>query len=147
MIEINEIKQRDDERQIAFFTLDGQEFSCGNVPIGLDTNTKILKYLNGREDEFKLLILRKQYPESDHKRFFKDDISELKAMQEWIAKGHRNKIQIGLTKTGKPKYGYEVVEKQELEYRHPKWIGLMVKIDASSVDNKTKELLKEIIKE
>jgi len=35
MIEINGLEPRDEKKQVAFFTIDGQEFSCGNVPVGL----------------------------------------------------------------------------------------------------------------
>lgn len=35
MIEIKVIKPRDDKRQIVFFVIDNQEFSCGNVPVEL----------------------------------------------------------------------------------------------------------------
>lgn len=147
MIEINGIKKRDEKRQIAFFTLNGQEFACGNVPIEISANKDILAYLEKREDEFKLLILRKSYPEANINSIpQKEDATEIEKWNLWIAKGHKNRTQVGLTKTGRPKYGYEVVEKQELLYRHPKWIGLTAKIEASSIDKETKDLLKEIIK-
>lgn len=145
MIKINGIKQRDDERQIVFFTIDGQEFSCGNVPIELTTQTKILKYLNGRSDEFTLLILRTQYPESDHLRFQKNDKTELQAMKEWITKGHKNKIQIGETETGNPKYEYQIIEKKELEYKHPPVIKLRAEIDSASTIPALKEIIRKII--
>ena len=147
MIEIilNARKPRDEERQIAFFTIDGQEFSCGNVPVELDTNTKVLKYLNERKDEFKLLILRKQYPESDITQFKKEDNTELEAMEEWIEKGHKNKVIVGLDEKEKCIYEDQIIEKKELEYRHPKEIGLRAKIDASSLSKELKDLLKEII--
>jgi len=146
MIEINGIKPRDEKRQVAYFTIDGQEFSCGNVPTKLTKMVDVQKHLNARADEFKLLILRKQYPESDYLQFQKDDKSELEAMKEWITKGHKNKIQIGLTTAGNPKYGYEVIEKQELEYHHPKWVGLTAKIEATNITPEMKDLLKEIVK-
>ncbi|MBA7669689.1 hypothetical protein ES703_77822 [subsurface metagenome] len=146
MIEIKEIKPRDDKRQIAFFTLDGQEFSCGNVPASLTKTADIQAHLDARADEFKLLILRKQYQESDHLRFLKNDKTEIEAMQAWIAAGHKNKIQIGLTVAGNPKYGYEVIEKQELEYRHPKSVTLVAKIEAANIPPELKGLLKEIVK-
>jgi len=146
MIEINGIKPRDEKRQVAFFTIDGQEFSCGNVPISLTKAKDIQAHLDARVDEFKLLILRKQYRESDYLRFQADDKTELEAMKEWIMKGHKNKIQIGLTAVGNPKYGYKVIEKQELEYRHPKWVALMAKIEGANIAPEMKGLLKEIVK-
>lgn len=146
MIEIQGIKQRDEKRQVAFFTIDGQDFSCGNVPVGLTKAKDIQVHLDARADEFKLLILRKSYPESNHLRFLKDDKTELEAMKAWIKDGHRNKIQVGLTTARNPKYGYEVVEKQDLEYRHPKWIGLVAKIEGANITPELKDLLKEIVK-
>lgn len=146
MIELNGIKERDDKRQIAFIKADGIEFSVGNIPAELSTDTKILAWLNKNEDYYKFLIIQKQYPEADWQRFKTDKNSNLESIKGWIAKGHKNKIQVGLTKAGNPKYGYIVIEKQELEYRHPKWIGLLAKIEASSIDKETKDLLKEIIR-
>lgn len=146
MIKIQAIKTIGDEMHVAFFTIDGQEYTCGNIPIELDTKANILAHLEKIEDKFILLILRQQYPESDHLRFQKDDMTELQSMQKWITAGHRNKIQIGLTTTGKPKYGYKMIEKQELEYRHPKWIGLVAKIEGANITPELKDLLKEIVK-
>jgi len=141
MIEINGIKPRDEKRQVAFFTIDGQEFACGNVPAELTKKADVQAHLDARADEFKLLILRKQYPESDHRRFQKDDKTELEAMKEWVSKGHKNKIQIGLTVARNPKYGYEIIEKQELQYKHPKSVRLLALIEASAVAKEIKDLL------
>lgn len=146
MIEINGTEPRDEKRQVAFFTIDGQEFSCGNVPVGLTKAEDVQAYLDSRADDFKLLILRKQYPETDYLRFQKDDKTELEAMNEWVTKGHKNKIQIGLTTVGNPKYGYETIEKQELAYKHPKSIRLLALIETSNVAKEVKDLLKEIVK-
>ncbi len=146
MIEIKGIEPRDEKRQVAFFTIDGQEFSCGNVPAELTKTEDVQAYLDARSDEFTLLILKTEYPGSDHQRFEKDDIIEIEAMQEWIAKGHKNKIQISLTAAGNPKYGYEIIEKQDLQYKHPKSVRLLALIGASTVAKETKDLLKEIVK-
>lgn len=146
MIKIDGIEPRDEKRQVAFFTINGQEFSCGNMPAELTKMEDIQAHLDARADEFKLLILMKQYPGSDHLRFLKDGKTELEAMTEWVTKGHKNKIQIGLTTTGNPKYGYEVIEKQELQYKHPKSIRLLALIEASNVAKDIKDLLKEIVK-
>lgn len=146
MIEINRIEPRDEERQVAFFTIDGQEFSAGNVPLLLVKIEDIQAHLDARADEFKLLILKMQYAESDHLRFQTNDKTELEAMEEWIATGHKNKIQVGLTATGKPKHGYETIEKQELRYKHPKSVRLLALIEDSTVAKETKDLLTEIVK-
>ena len=145
MIEINRIEPRDEKRQIAFFTIGSQQFSCGNVPTGLTKKADIQAHLDARADEFKLLILRKQYPESDHIRFQVDDKTELEAMKAWIVAGHKNKVQVGLTLTGKPKYSYEIIEKKELDYKHPKEIEAKVLIDkATSIDD-IKAILHKIL--
>jgi hypothetical protein len=146
MIEINGMEPRAEKTQIIFFTIDGQEFACGNVSENITKKEDIQALLDARVDEFKLLILRKQYPETDYLRLQKDGKSELEAMEAWIAKGHKNKIQVGVAESGNPKYGYKVVEKQELEYRHPKWIRLLALIETSSVAKEIKDLLKEIVK-
>lgn len=146
MIEINTMKPRDEERQIAFFTIDGQEFSCGNVPAGLTKKPEIQAYLDGRADEFKLLILKKEYPGSDLTGFKTKDNTELEAMEEWISKGHKNKIQIGLDEKEKPVFEDQIIEKQELEYKHPKWIEIQKKIDSLNIAKELKDVLKEIIK-
>lgn len=148
MIEINKIEPRDEKRQVVFFTIDSQEFSCGNVPINLTKAADIQAHLDARADEFKLLILRKQYPESDHLRFQKDDKTEFEAMKEWISKGHKNKIIVGYKdeEQTKPIYDYKVLEKQELEYRHPKSVSLVAKIEGANITPELKDLLKEIVK-
>jgi len=137
---------RDLERQVAFIKVDGIEFSCGNVPIGLTRNSDILAYLQAREGEFKLLIFRKSYPKADINGIpQKENATEIEKWNEWIKEGHKNRIQIGLTKAGNPKYGYDVIEKQRLEYKHPRWVGLHKRIDASLITKETKNLLKEAL--
>ncbi len=146
MIKINGIQARDEKRQIVFFTIDGQEFTAGNVPIELTKTNDIQAHLNARTDEFKLVMLKMQYIEADYLRFQKVGKTELEAMKEWITKGHKNKIQIGLTLAENPKYGYKVIEKEELVYRHPKSVRLTPLIESSSVNKEVKDLLKEIVK-
>jgi len=146
IIELIATKPRDSKRQFAFIKVDDIEFSVGNVPIGLTEEKDVQAHLDARADEFKLLILRKQYRESDYLRFQVDDKTELEAMKEWISKGHKNKIKVGV---------YEIIEKQELKYKHPKWIGLTAKIENLNISIDTpimtafesiKDLLKEIVK-
>lgn len=145
-IAIKAMKQRDDKRQIAFITLavnqEEYEFSVGNVPSSLKIQADILAYLEKREDEFKLLILGKSYPEADINSIpQKEEATEIEKWNAWISKGHKNLI----GKKGR-KNIYEVIEKQELEYRHPKWIGLTAKIESASIDKEIKDLLKELVK-
>lgn len=148
MIEINGIEPRDETRQIVFFTIEGQEFSAGNVPITLVKMEDVQAHLDARADEFKLLILRTQYPESDHLRLQEGGKTELEAMTAWITAGHKNKIIVGYKdkEKTKPTYGYKTIEKQELQYKHPKSIRLIALIEASSAAKEVKDLLKEIVK-
>jgi hypothetical protein len=148
MIEIKGIEPRDEKRQVAFFTIDGQEFSCGNVPSALTKTGDIQAYLDSRADEFKLLILRKQYPEADYLRLQINDKTELEAMEAWVVAGHKNKIIVGYKdeKKTKPTYDYKAIEKQELQYKHPKSVRLLALIEASPIAKDVKDLLKEIVK-
>ena len=146
MIKIKAIEPRDENRQVAYFTTDEIEFSCGNVPADLTKLTDIKAYLESRTDEFRLLILRRQYPESDPSEFKAEGKTELESMQEWISKGHKNKVIIGYEGEDKPIYEDRIIEKKELEYKHPKWIGLAAEIEASNATPEMKEILKKIIK-
>lgn len=146
MIEIKAIEPRDEKRQIAFFTIINQEFSCGGVPADLIKLEDVQAYLDSRADEFKLLILKKEYPESDLTGFKTKDNTELEAMEEWISKGHKNKVIAGLDDKLKPIYIDQVIEKKALEYKHPKWIGIQAKIDSLDIAKELKDVLKEIVK-
>lgn len=146
MIEMQAKESRDSGRQIAFIKVDGIEFSVGNVPIELSTDINILNWLKKNEVFYKFLILQKQYPEADWQRYKTEENDNYSALNEWISKGHKNKIQIGLTLTGKPKYGYKVIEKQELEYRHPKSVGLVARIEEANIAPEMKGLLKDIVR-
>ena len=151
MIELISRKERDKARQIAFIKvtdeahgIDAQEFSVGNVPVELTDDKDVQAHLDSREEEIITVILRKHYPEADISQFREEGKSELEAFTAWIDNGCKNKIQIGLTATGKPKYGYEVIEKKEIEYRHPPELAVMDKIDKASIDPNLKSLLKDI---
>lgn len=148
MIEINAVEPRDEKRQIAYITVDNQEFSVGNVPANLTKMEDIQAHLDRRADEFKLLIFHKQYPESDYLRFHKENMTELEAMEKWIVAGHKNKILIGYKdkEEAKPIYKCQVIEKQKLEYEHPKWISLIKRIEESDISTELKELLSDIVR-
>ena len=145
-IELVAKKSRDSERQIAFIKVDGIEFSVGNVPIELSTDANILTWLNKNENYYKFLILQKQYPNADWQRFKTEKNDNYSALKDWISAGHKNKIQTGLTAARNPKYGYEVIPKQELQYKHPKSVRILALIEASAVAKEIKDLLIEIVK-
>ena len=144
-IEIKAVEPRDETRQVAFFTLDGQEFSCGNVPIALTKTEEIQAYLDSRVNEFNLLLLKREYPESDHKRFQKQNMTELVAMSEWILKGLRNKVVVGETTTGKPKYEYVTIGKKPLTYKPAKSVKLKPIIEAATRVDKLKEVILKVL--
>jgi len=152
MIELISRKERNKARQIAFIKvtntnhgIDAQEFSVGNVPIELTDDKDVQAHLDSREEEIVLVILRKHYPEADISPFREEGKSELECMQAWIDNGCKNKIQVGLYKNGNPKYGYEVIEKKEIEYRHPPELAMIDKIDRASITPDLKSLLRDII--
>jgi len=152
MIELLSRKERGQERQIAFIKvtdldhgIDAQEFSVGNVPVELMDDKDVQAHLASREEEIVLVILRKHYPEADISPFRKEGKSELEAFSAWIDNGCKNKIQIGVYKNGNPKYGYEVIEKKEIEYRHPPEVTVSDKIDSLTVNADLKSVLKDII--
>ena len=150
MIEIINKKQRDEKRQIAFFTQDGIEFSCGNVPIGLTKAEDIQAHLDSRADEFKLIILRKEYPEADINSISqKEDAKEIEKWNVWIKNGCKNKVIVGYKdeEQTKPIYEHQVIEKQPWQYSHPLWVRLSGEIDKATTLASLKPILKEMIKE
>ncbi len=153
MIEIKAMEPRDEKRQVAFFTIDGQEFSCGNVPADLLKVEDVQTHLDSRADEFKLLLLRREYPGSDLTAFKTEENTELEAMEEWILKGHKNKVIIGyinspagMDEKKDAIYGDKIIIKKALEYKHPSWIGIQAKIDSLNIAKGLKDVLKEIVK-
>lgn len=145
MIKIKAIEPRDENRQTAYFTIDDIEFSCGGIPANLSTQASIKAYLESRADEFRLILLKKQYPGAKCCEYKTEENTELEAMEEWITKGHKNKVLTGFLEES-PTYEDQIIEKVELEYKHPKWIGLLEEIEASNVNAEIKNLLKKIIK-
>jgi len=152
MIELISRKQRGQGRQITFIKvtdpahgIDAQEFSVGNVPAEFTDDKDVQAHLDNREDEIIMVILRKQYPEADISPFREEGKSELEAFSAWIDNGCKNKVIVDYYKSGNPKYGYEVIEKKEIEYRHPPEVTMLDKIDRASITPDLKSLLKDII--
>lgn len=150
MIELISVEPRDETRQMAYFKVDEYEFSAGNVPIELDTTAKVLAWLKKNEDFYMFLILQKMYRKgeiwADWGRFKTEKNTNLEAMNEWISKGHKNQIQVGTLKNGKPKYEYVVIEKLPFRSTHPPYLKAHKKIDSANIDSKMKTLLKDIVK-
>ena len=147
VIEINGTQNMNEKDQWVFMTIkiDDEEFKFIHVaPCGLE-GEKLQKFVDAREDRYKLDILRDLYPNSDYKRFMKEDVMELEAMLAWIEAGHKNQIIIGYYKNGNPKYGYRIIEKQEWRSTHPPELKLTDKIDRASITPDLKSLLKDII--
>ncbi len=147
MIEIKTMEPRDEKRQVAFFTIDDQEFSCGNVPAVLTKTEDIQAYLDGRANEFTLILLKRQYPGSDHLRFQKNTMTEIQAMNEWISKGHKNKVITGYKdkEETKPVFAYEVIAKKPLTYKHPKSVGLKSLIEKATSLEQVKAVIQEML--
>jgi len=152
MIELISRKQRDKERQIAFIKvtdpahgIDVQEFSVGNVPVELTKNADVQAHLDSREEEIITVILRKHYPEADISPFREEGKSELEAFSAWIDNGCKNKVIVGYYKNGNPKYGYEVIERQEIEYRHPPEVALKAEIAVANTVPKLKAVMEKFI--
>jgi beta-galactosidase/beta-glucuronidase len=153
MIELIAVRQRDETRQVVYFTVDEYDFSAGNVPIELDTDAKVLAWLKKNEDSYMFLILQKMYRKgemwADWGRFKTEENTNLSAMEEWISKGHKNKIITGYKDEAqkKPIYEYVVIEKLPFRSAHPAYLKKLKKIDsATNIDSKMKTLLKDIVK-
>lgn len=150
MIEI--IHQRENEDDITvFFKIDIKE-EAESIEWHADMRPKDADpqaYLKNIEDKLHFLILQKMYRGgdtwADWQRFKTDENTELEAMQEWIKAGHKNKIQTGLTKAGKPKYGYRIIEKQPWKSTHPPELAVAKDIDALDVKEDLKKVLKKVI--
>ncbi len=152
MIELIAIEQRDEIRQVAYFTVDEYEFSVGNVPIELDTNQKVLTWLKKNEDFYMFLILQKIYRKgdmwADWGRFQEEDMTKLEAFQAWIKDGCKNKVLVGHEdeEKKKPIHEYIVIEKLPFRSAHPAYLKAHKKIDSANIDSKMKALLKDIVK-
>ena len=146
MIELVARKNRDEKRQIAFIKVDGQEFSVGNVPIELDTDQKVLDHLAARESEVRFVMLLKQYPEADWKRFRTQQNDDLAALQAWIAAGCKNAVLQGQDEEGKAVFKEVAVERVPLGYKIPKDAALIGQaIDGAKTLAELKTVLKNLI--
>lgn len=149
-IAIKARKNRDEKRQNIYvdITKNGEiiPLLIGNVPASLMNDSDILTHLGSRKDELLLVILRKFYPEADPDSITQEEnVTDLEKMQTWITNGCKNKIVIGETKAGKPKFGYEIIEKQPWTYKHPSWINAEAEIEKASITLDLKTLLKKVI--
>ncbi len=152
MIELLSVEKRDETRQMAYFKVDEYEFSAGNIPIALDTTAKVLAWLKKNEDFYMFLILQKVYRKgnmwADWQAFKTADNTNLSAFQEWISKGHKNKVIVGYKdeEQKKPVYEYIVIEPLPFRSNHPPYLKAHKKIDSANIDSKMKMLLKDIVK-
>jgi hypothetical protein len=144
MIELIARKNRDENRQIAFIKIDGQDFSVGNVLSGLD-DAKCLTHLQSREQEIRFVMLLKQYPEANYKEFQKEGMTALSAMQAWVDNGCKNKIQVGDDEEGKPILKDVIIEAQPITYKIPKEITALAAIDSAKTIAELKAVVKAII--
>jgi len=132
--------------QTAFFKIDIKEETSpiewhGDCP--KDVNPK--KYFEAMEDDLIFLILCKMYDRAEWVAFQTMETTRLQAMRAWISAGHKNKIQIGFYKNGKPKYKYEIIEKQAWKSTHPESLKLNDEIDNAKTLNELKGIVKKVI--
>ena len=132
MIKLNGLKQRDEERQIAYFTIDGYEYADGSIPTELDTDKKVLIWLKNNENRYMFLILQEMYRDgetwADWQRYQKEDMTELEAFQKWVKAGHKNE-------------DGTIIKKQPWHSTHPP--GLVLKADIAKA--KTVKDIKKIL--
>lgn len=154
MIELISRKERNKERQITFIKvtdsahgIDAQEFSVGNVPAELTDDKDVQVHLDSRENEIILIILRKHYPEADIDKFREEGKSELEAFQAWIDNGCKNKLIFGYKdeKQTKPIYEERIIEKKEIEYKHPPGIALKLELKEINTIENAKALIGKIL--
>lgn len=138
MIEIVHVRENESDNT-AFFKLSVKEETVEfHGDFQKDADPK--EYWEAREDYLVFLVLNKMYREADWKRFQEDDMTQLEAMLEWIAKGHKNLI----GKEGNKKI-YKVIKKKKWHSTHPPYIKKLRKIEESNESEELKELLKEIV--
>jgi len=143
MIELIHERMNEDDKT-AFFkiTIDCEVYEWhGDCPQDADPQA----YLESIKDKIHFLILQKMYPDADWQRFKTEENTDLAAFQKWISEGCKNKIIVGYYKNGKPKYGYEVIEKKPWKSTHPPELKLTDKIDSLTVTPDLKSVLKDII--
>lgn len=145
MIEIIGARGNEDDQTVFFKIMIDSDVYEWHADIPKDADPQA--HLEAMKDKIHFLILGKMYREADWQRFKTEKNTDTEAFEEWVKKGHKNKVVIGQTKKGKPKYGYEIIEKQKWKSTHPKHITMIKKIEASSVDKQTKDLLKEMVKD
>lgn len=144
MIKLIARKEHDRGRQIAFFTVDGYEFTDSNVPAELNTDKRALAWLKKNEDRYMFLILQRLYRDgktwADWQRFKTDKNTELEAFQKWVKAGHRN-----LTGEEGGKKIYQVISKQPWRSIHPKGLVLKIQIAKAKTVADIKKILDKMI--
>ncbi len=132
-----------EEDQTVYFTITIKDVDYefhADTPILAGSN--LLNWFKDRQDKIYRLILMKMYPGADYRRFKTEDNTELDAIKEWIADGHRNII--GYDEEENPIY--EVIEKRPFKSTHPMWVKAEKEIDAISNLEELKAFLKKIIR-
>lgn len=140
MIKIITTQEIDDKQQWIFMTISIGDKSVKYTHVAPSslTGQALQKFVDSRENNYVLDMLKDAYPNSDYRRFMKGDLTELDIMKKWIKSGHKNLI-------GKRdgKNVYEVIERQEWTYEHPDFIELEKEIDEIK-DEKVRGILKKL---
>lgn len=148
MIEIKHTIENKDDITV-YFTIDhdGKIYEWhGDCPKNVDPKT----HFEAIEKKLRFWLLQRMYSDDDMwpdwQRFKTEENTDLEAMQEWITKGHKNQIQVGKTKKGKPKYAYQVIEKIPWKSTHPPEIAHLAELEAADTVEKLKAVMKKVIK-
>ena len=122
MAQVDGTQKIDEKMQAVFMTLTVNGDECKfthTAPLEL-SGPDLQKYIDAREDLYKLDILKDMYPGAIFKR--REDETELQAMERWIAEGCKNPAK----KEKDPETGKDiimepekVVEKVPFEREHP----------------------------
>lgn len=132
-----------EDNQVVFFTITIQNVDYEfHARTPLIKGAELLQWFKDRQDKIYRLILMKMYPGSDYRRFKTPDNTELEAIKDWIADGHRNII--GYDEEENPIY--EIIEKRPFKSTHPMWVKVEKEIDAISNLEELKAFLKKIIR-
>ena len=141
-IEIDAIVEHEEDQTVYFtITIKDVDYEF-HVDTPILTGADLLNWFKNRQDKIYRLILMKMYPGSDYLRFRTENNTELDAIKDWIADGHRNII--GYDEEENPIY--EVIEKRPFKSTHPTWVKAEKEIDAISNLEELKAFLKKIIR-
>lgn len=147
MIEIISARENESDQAVFFKITIGKDIYewHGSCPKDADPQA----YFEAMKDKLHFLILQKMYRDgetwADWQRYQKEGMTPLQSMLAWIADGCRNKIIVGYYKNGKPKYEYQIIEKQPWRSTHPPGLALTAEVDKVTTLAGLKAIVKKAI--